>query len=235
MKVKLIKTILFRDHNGNDLRLDLGKIEDVEAYNRFMGFGVNDDRGFRWRFVGCHIPMPIRSYEWFNGFPEDVMGPWVTSQGYDVVAVTSHVTGSVYVVKGNETPCAPVEPAEPEAPKGNEPVPVKYVVDDGCNSYHSLSIYDNFADANRYFQNIRARGWLNSRIYKATEYGKDDKGNETYELTEQAIRNGNEALTEAIKLLCSQGMVLNAIGLYRLVHPCCLKDAKEAVDKIRFP
>lgn len=235
MEIKLIRTILFRDPNGNDLRLTLGKIEDMEAYNRFMDFASNDDKGFRWQFVGPKIPMPIRSYEWFNGFPEDIMVPWVKSQGYEVVAITSHVTGSVYVVKGNEIPCAPVEPAEPEAPKGNEPVPVKYVVDDGCNSYHSLSIYDNFADANRYFQNIRAGGWLNSRIYKATEYGKDDKGNETYELPEQAIRNGIGAFVEAIKLLCSHDMVLKAISLYRFVHPCCLKDAKEAVDKIRFP
>lgn len=61
------------------------------------------------------------------------------------------------------------------------------------------------------------------------------KGNETYELTELSIRNGNEALTEAIKILCSKGVVLKAINLCRLVHPCCLKDAKEAVDKIRFP
>lgn len=234
MEIKLIRTILFRDPNGNDLRLTLGKIKDMEAYNRFMGFASNDDKGFRWQFVGPKIPMPIRSCEWFNGFPEEVMVPWVKSQGYEVVAVTSHVTGSLYVVKGNEAPVTTAVDTD-EAPKGNEPVSVKYVVDDGCNSYHSLSIYDNFADANRYFQNIRAGGWLNSRIYKATEYGKDDKGNETYELTDVAIRNGNEALTEAIKLLCSQGMVLKAVSLYRLVHPCCLKDAKEAVDKIRFP
>lgn len=110
MKIKLIKSILFRDHNGNDLRLTLGKIEDMEAYNRSMGSACNDDKGFRWRFVGVHIPMPIRSYEWFNGFPEDIMANWVKSQGYEVVAVTSHVTGSVYVVKGNA----------PESSKGNE-------------------------------------------------------------------------------------------------------------------
>ena len=59
---KLIKTILFRDSNGNNLRLTLGKIEDMEAYGA-------SDRGFRWRFVGVRIPMPIRSYEWFNGYP----------------------------------------------------------------------------------------------------------------------------------------------------------------------
>ena len=167
--IKLIKTILFRDSNGNNLRLTLGKIEDMEAYG-------TDDKGFRWRFVGPKIPMPIRSYEWFKGFPEEVMVTWVKSQGYKVVAVTNHVTGSVYVVKGNEaTATTAVNPDD------------------------------------------------------------DGKGNEPYELTEQAIRNGNETLTEAIKLLCSQGAVLKAISLYRLVHPCGLKDAKEAVDKIRFP
>lgn len=108
--IKLIKTILFRDSNGNNLRLTLGQIEDMEAYGRFMGFHNNDDKGFRWRFVGMRIPMPIRSYEWFNGFPEDTMVPWVKAQGYEMVAVTSHVTGSVYVVKGNTT----------EPSKGNE-------------------------------------------------------------------------------------------------------------------
>lgn len=235
MEIKLIRTILFRGPNGNDLRLTLGKIKDMEAYNRFMGSASNDDKGFRWHFVGTKIPMPIRSYEWFNGFPEDIMVPWVPSQGYTLVASVSHVTGSVYVVKGNEIPCATEEFVVTEAPKGNEPAPVKYVVDDGCNSYHSLSIYDDFADANQYYHGLQAAGWNNSRIYKATEYGKDDKGNETYELTELAIRNGNEALTEAIKLLCSHGMVLKAISLYRLAHPCGLKDAKEAVDKTRFP
>ena len=103
MKVKLIKTILFRDRNGNKLRLTLGQIEDMEAYWRFMGYRNADDKGFRWRFVGTHIPMPIRSYEWFNGFPEDTMVSWVKAQGYEMVAVTSHETGSVYVVKGNTT------------------------------------------------------------------------------------------------------------------------------------
>lgn len=177
MNIKLIRTTLFRDRNGNDLRLDLGKIEDMEASNRFMGFVNNDDRGFRWRFVGRNIPMPIRSYEWFNGFPDYIMEPWIKSQGYEMVASTNHVTGSVYVVKGNEIPCVSEEFVVTEAPKGNEP----------------------------------------------------------YKLTEQAIHNGNRALAEAIKLLCSNGGVLLAISLYRLVHPCCLKDAKEAVDAIRFP
>lgn len=95
MKIKLIKTILFRDSNGNDLRLTLGQIEDMEAYGRFMGFRNADDKGFRWSFVGRRIPMPIRSYEWFNGFPEDTMVPWVKAQGYNVVATTNHVTGSI--------------------------------------------------------------------------------------------------------------------------------------------
>ena len=89
------------------------------------------------------------------------MVPWVKSHGYEVVATTSHVTGSVYVVKGNETPVT-------------------------------------------------------------TAVNPDDDS------------NGNKALAEVIKLLCSQGTVLQAISLYRLVHPCDLKEAKEAVDKIRF-
>jgi hypothetical protein len=102
MEIKPIKTILLRDPNGNELRLTLGKIEDMVAYNRFMGSANNDDKGFRWRFVGSKIPIPIRSYEWFNGFPEDTMLSWLTFQGYTVAAVTNHISGYVYVVKGNE-------------------------------------------------------------------------------------------------------------------------------------
>lgn len=233
--IKLIKTILLRDSNGNNLRLTLGKIKDMEAYNnRFMGFANNDGKGFRWRFVGPKIPMPIRSYEWFNGFPEEIMVPWVKSQGYEVVAVTSHVTGSVYVVKGNETPVTTAVNPD-DASKSYESAPVKYVVDTGEDDGFSVYIYDNFCKANDHYQALLIGGYPNPHLYKATEYGKDDKRNETYKLTEQAIRNGNEALTEAIKLLCSQGMVLKAISLYRFIHTCCLKDAKEAVDKIRFP
>ena len=232
MNVKIIKTILFRDSNGNDLRLTLGKIEDMEAYWRFMGFRNNDDKGFRWRFVGRHIPGIYRSGEWFNGFPEDVTIPWVKSQGYEVVAITGHVTGSVYVAKGNETPCAPIEPAEPEAPKGNEPVPVKYVVDSGsrCNAV----IFDSFNVASAKYQTLLNEGYPNPRLYKATEYGKDDKGNETYKLSELAINKGHAAVVMACALLCNSGKVIEATNLYRFVHNCCLREAKEAVDKIRF-
>lgn len=131
MEIKLIRTILFRDTNGNNLRLTLGKIEDMEAYNRFMGFGNNDDKGFRWQFVGPKIPMPIRSFEWFNGFPEEVMVPWVQSQGYKLVAVTSHVTGFVHVFKGDKTTAVDTD----DAPKRNK-VPASTGDPDIDSLYH---------------------------------------------------------------------------------------------------
>ena len=152
MEIKLIRTILFRDHNGNDLRLTMGKIEDMEAYRRFMGFGNKDDKGFRWRFVGIKIPMPIRSYEWFNGFPEDIMVPWVKSQGYEVVAVTSHVTGSVYVAKGNESTAVDTD----DAPKGNNgPVSTG---NDGIDNINRLAFHNiirELCDACRKVEAVR--------------------------------------------------------------------------------
>lgn len=141
------------------------------------------------------------------------------------------------MAKGNKIPDTAVTPAIPEAPKGNAPATVQYVVDDGENDVASLSIYSNFDDANNEYQGLLMAGYPNPRLYKATEYSDadDSKGNEPYKLSDVAIDNGHRALTEAIKLLCSNGKVLPGISLYRLVHPCGLKDAKEAVDKIRFP
>ena len=59
-------------------------------------------------------------------------------------------------------------------------------------------------------------------------------GNKEYELSELAIRQGEDALEFAIRNLCEEGGKLKAIALYRYVHPCTLVEGKAAVDAIQF-
>lgn len=59
-------------------------------------------------------------------------------------------------------------------------------------------------------------------------------GNEEYELSELAIRQGEDALEVAIRNLCKEGYKLKAIALYRYVHHCTLSEGKGAVDAIQF-
>lgn len=59
-------------------------------------------------------------------------------------------------------------------------------------------------------------------------------GNKEYELSELAIRQGEDALEVAIRNLCEEGYKLKAIALYRYVHHCTLSEGKAAVDAIQF-
>ena len=59
-----------------------------------------------------------------------------------------------------------------------------------------------------------------------------NKGNEEYQLSELAIRQGKEVLTSVVNQLCKSGQKISAIKLYRLVCPCCLSDANHAVNNI---
>ena len=65
-------------------------------------------------------------------------------------------------------------------------------------------------------------------------YNHLPNGNEEYELSEQAVRLGEDALEFAIRNLCEEGGKLKAIALYRYVHPCTLVEGKAAVDAIQF-
>lgn len=58
-------------------------------------------------------------------------------------------------------------------------------------------------------------------------------GNEQHELSESAIRRGEDALEFAIRNLCEEGCKLKAIALYRYVHPCTLGEGKAVVDAIQ--
>lgn len=95
---------------GNRLRLNLGFIDG--SIDEPL---VDDhDRGWRWRFEGRNIPMPVRSGYWFNGFPESVMLDWLKGNGWSLRTVVNMVTGAATVYElpnGDEADC-----------KGNEEV-----------------------------------------------------------------------------------------------------------------
>jgi hypothetical protein len=94
---------------------------------------------------------------------------------------------------------------------------------------------------------LKGNGWApHSRVDmgtgKATVYElpfhdepskRNENTTEEYKLSDVAIRQGEAALTAAIRLLCNNGSVLSAVALYRYVCPCTLVEAKHAVDAMR--
>lgn len=93
------------DSNGTKLQLRLGRNKCSEDYF--------PDQGFRWSFVGPKIPMPVRAYTWFNGFPENIMLDWLKGNGWALRSRVEMSTGKATVYelpsessKGNETSCA---------------------------------------------------------------------------------------------------------------------------------
>lgn len=70
-------------------------------------------------------------------------------------------------------------------------------------------------------------------VYELPKGNEDPKGNE---IPSHVISGGEAALDYAIKMLCESGSVLKAVQLYRYAHNphCSLKEAKDAVDAIRF-
>lgn len=77
--VKTIKVYNLVDSKGNRLALELGVI--TEGLRDELP-NIHSDHGYRWRFIGRNIPMPVRSMYWFNGFPEDIMLDWLKGNGW---------------------------------------------------------------------------------------------------------------------------------------------------------
>ena len=80
-KTKVIRVYNLVDSKGNKLRLELGVFninKDSEMFDPIM----HGDNGYRWRFIGKYIPMPVRSMCWFNGFPEPIMLHWLKGNGW---------------------------------------------------------------------------------------------------------------------------------------------------------
>lgn len=95
--ITTIKVYNLLDANGNKLRLRLGR---SDYFNLHIG-----DKGYRWSFVGTRIPMPVRAYTWFNGFPEPVMLEWLKGNGWCLRSIAYVLTGEVDVFdlpNGNE-------------------------------------------------------------------------------------------------------------------------------------
>ena len=79
-KIKTIKIYNLVDCKGNKVQLELG-ITEVRREDKPWD---SMDKGYRWRFIGKHIPMPVRSMYWFNGFPENIMLDWLKGNGWRV-------------------------------------------------------------------------------------------------------------------------------------------------------
>jgi hypothetical protein len=76
--VKVLRVYNLLDSKGNKLQLRLGILN-----SRYDEVCIsNADQGYRWSFIGEHIPMPVRSMTWFNGFPEEVMLSWLNGNGW---------------------------------------------------------------------------------------------------------------------------------------------------------
>lgn len=99
-KIKAFRVYNLVNSKGNKLQLELG-LTNVRREDEPW---CSTDKGYRWRFIGKHIPMPVRSLYWFNGFPEPIMLDWLKGNGW---FVRTHVDlGSGYaevfeINKGN--------------------------------------------------------------------------------------------------------------------------------------
>ena len=96
------------DSNGTKLQLRLGRLK---GYSDEL-LAYHCDQGFRWSFVGPNIPMPVRAYTWFNGFPENTMLDWLKGNGWALRSRVEMSTGKATVYelpkadepsKGNNT------------------------------------------------------------------------------------------------------------------------------------
>lgn len=93
-KIQVSKIYNLVNVKGTELRMEFGMITE----------GLRDeypidskDKGFRWRFIGREIPMPVRSDYWFNGFPEETMLEWLKANGWYPKTCVDMYTGKAKV------------------------------------------------------------------------------------------------------------------------------------------
>lgn len=91
----IIKLKSYNLVNADGWRLQLYLGLDVDIHNNF-GKGKLD-KGFRWSFVGTNIPMPVRAYTWFNGFPVPVMLDWLKANGWALHTIVDLPSGKATV------------------------------------------------------------------------------------------------------------------------------------------
>lgn len=91
-EITAIRTYNLVNAKGACLQLILGR------YNRTNNeHVVGPDRGFRWKFYGTAIPMPVRSGTWFNGFPELDMLAWLNANDWYVRTSVDMTSGKAKV------------------------------------------------------------------------------------------------------------------------------------------
>ena len=98
-KIIAIRTYNLVNAKGTSLQLVLGRFERCQR-ERIIG----PDQGFRWKFVGKEIPMPVRSNTWFNGFPECDMIVWLNVNDWYVHTSVDMLTGKAKVWDLPEAP-----------------------------------------------------------------------------------------------------------------------------------
>ena len=137
-KVDSIATYNLVDPNGNVLLLHLGMMTNGER--------PGASRIPVWSFEGNHIPMPVRSHTWFNGFKEEVMLNWLKDHGWALRAIVNMSSGRATVIdlptgessKGNE------EYKLSEAAITNGENALKIAINDMCNQgciLQAVSLY----------------------------------------------------------------------------------------------
>lgn len=160
--MEVVKVYNLVNSKGNRLQLELGvgNLHDEE-------YPLDSkDNGYRWRFFGTIIPMPVRSAYWFNGFPENVMLDWLKGNGWFVQTKVNMRTGYAQVYelpkgddnsKGNEIPAHVIDGGEAAVKEA-----IKLLCDNGrplkavqlyryvCKPYCSLKEAKDAVDAIRF-------------------------------------------------------------------------------------
>lgn len=109
-KINVLRTYNLVNNKGDKLQLQQGFI--TEGLRDELPYCLAD-KGYRWRFIGTKIPMPVRSMYWFNGFEESIMLDWLKGNGWYPRTRVEMNSGKTYVYelpfhdesnKGNESP-----------------------------------------------------------------------------------------------------------------------------------
>ena len=138
MEIKTLRVYNLVDYKGAKLQLEFGVITKGLREEHPLN---NADKGYRWRFIGTKIPMPVRSGYWFNGFPEPTMLNWLKTNGWALHTCVDPITHKATVY---DLPKA-TEYGEAD-PKANDWVPVstgQYPKDGEVVNVTYLDYYDN--------------------------------------------------------------------------------------------
>ena len=93
MEVKTIEVYtLWHEEQQCELTMTLGRIVEI-----------NNNTAWRWKLQGKHIPFPVRSNTWFEGFQPGVMIQYMRNCGYEVDAIVNMCTGKAHLFNRRTT------------------------------------------------------------------------------------------------------------------------------------